>query len=276
VTDGRVILADWHWRWDVGSVLLLFGALYFRGWTRLRRKGGAANSSHLFFYVLALSAIACALLSPLDDLASYLLVAHMAQHELLMMFAPPLILLAKPAPILLWGLPEVPRIQVGQLLTHPSFMRRALNLMTQLPVAWSLYVVNLWTWHHPLLYQAALENPWIHDLEHIMFFLAGLLFWWPLLRPVSEPAPIENGRRILYLFLAATQDTVLAGLIGLSPAVLYPHYEAAKRLWGLTPLQDQMGGGLVMFAVGNVTYLIAILCVVNALLSKRATHRSPR
>jgi cytochrome c oxidase assembly factor CtaG len=276
VADGDNVLTDWHWRLDVGSILLLFGTLYLRGWTRLRKKGGDAKCFHLLFYTLALGFIACALLSPLDDLASYLLVAHMAQHELLMMLAPPLILLAKPAPILLWGLPRFPRTEAGHLLTRPFWLRRALDFVTRMPVAWCVYVVNLWAWHHPVLYEAALKTEWIHDLEHIMFFLAGLIFWWPVLRPASRPAPIEDGRRILYLFLAATQDTALAGLIGLWPVILYPHYEASIRIWGLTPLQDQVGGGLVMFAAGNLTYLVAILCVINALLSERTKDRPAR
>src|ERR671914_282554 len=106
VAAGDNLLTDWLWRWDVAFVLLLFGALYVRGWLRLKSLGGEIKLSELIFYALALSAIAVALLSPIDALASSLLIAHMAQHELLMMVAPPLILLAHPVPVLLWGLAE--------------------------------------------------------------------------------------------------------------------------------------------------------------------------
>jgi hypothetical protein len=71
---GDNVLTDWHWRWDVTFVLFIFGTVYLRGWTRLRKIGGKAKLSQLGFYVLALSAIGCALLSPIDDLASYLLI----------------------------------------------------------------------------------------------------------------------------------------------------------------------------------------------------------
>ncbi len=111
VAAGDNVLTDWHWRWDVISVLFIFGTFYLRGWLRLRRIGGEANLFQLIFYALALSAIGCALLSPLDGLASYLLIAHMAQHELLMMLAPPLILLANPVPVLMWGLSGSSRLQ---------------------------------------------------------------------------------------------------------------------------------------------------------------------
>ncbi|MBI4527751.1 MAG: cytochrome c oxidase assembly protein [Deltaproteobacteria bacterium] len=274
VAAGHTVLTDWHWRWDVISVLVVFGALYTRGWVRLGKMGGEAKVCQLVFYALALGAIGCALLSPIDELASYLLIAHMVQHELLMMLAPPLILLANPVPILLWGLGGSPRLQAGNLLARHSVIRSARDFLGRMPIAWSLYVVNLWAWHYPAFYEAALRNEWIHDVEHILFFLTALFFWWPVIRPVSRPAPIQDGVRILYLFLAATQDALLSGLIALSTSILYPHYETALRLWDLTPREDQIGGGIVMFAVGSTTYLIAILFLVNALLGEGRRKRS--
>jgi putative membrane protein len=276
IASGEDVLMDWHWRWDVISVLVLFGTLYLRGWLQLRKIGGEPEASHLVFYVLALAAIGVALLSPIDELAGYLLIAHMIQHELLMMVAPPLILLARPVPVLLWGLGASSRIKIGDLLTQHSPIRRARDFLGRMPVAWSLYVVNLWAWHHPVFYQAALRDEWIHDTEHMLFFLTALLFWWPIVEPASRVAPVQAGLRILYLFLAATQDTALSGLIALSPTVLYPHYETALRLWDLTPKEDQIGGGIVMFAFGNVAYLTAILVVVYVMLGDGKRKRLPK
>jgi putative membrane protein len=276
IAAGDNILTGWHWRWDVGLVLVLFGALYLRGWMRLRKAGGEVKAWQLLFYALALSAIGCALLSPIDELASYLLIAHMVQHELLMMVAPPLILPANPVPVLLWGFAKSSRLQAAGLLTRSSLLRRLRDFLGWMPVAWSIYVVNLWVWHYPPFYEAALRDPWIHDLEHILFFLTALVFWWPVIRPVSRPAAIQGAVRIFYLFLAATQDAVLAGLIALSSKILYPHYETTLRLWELTPRQDQIGGGLVMFGVGSLTYLIAILALVNALLGVAKGERSTK
>jgi len=276
IAAGDKVLTDWHWRWDVIFVLLVFGALYVRGWLRLRKMGGDAKVSQLVFYALALGAISFALLSPLDDLASYLLIAHMVQHELLMMLAPPLILLGNPVAVLMWGLGGGARLQAGHLLTRHSALRRVRDLLSWMPVAWSFFVVNLWAWHHPVLYEAALRYPRIHDLEHILFFLTALVFWWPVIRPISRPAPVQDAIRILYLFLAATQDALLSGLIALSSKILYPHYETALRLWDLTPWEDQIGGGIVMFGVGSMTYLVAILVLVNALLGERRHKRSTK
>src|SRR5918999_1146877 len=124
VAVGADILIDRHWRWDVGFVLAFFAGLYLRGWIRLRKIGGEAGAPQLLFYTLALGAVACALLSPIDELASYLLIAHMVQHELLMMVAPPLILLANPVPVLLWGFGERWRLQAGSLLARNSIVRQ--------------------------------------------------------------------------------------------------------------------------------------------------------
>jgi putative membrane protein len=267
------VVAGWRWRWDVGLVLILFGTLYVRGWLRLRR-GGEGGVSELCFYLAALAAIACALLSPIDTLSSYLLIAHMVQHELLMMIAAPLILLANPVPALFWGLGRNARLRAAYFLSRESATRRVRDFVGSMPVAWCVYVGSLWAWHYPALYEAALRNRWIHDLEHILFFLTALLFWWPIIRPASRPAPIQDGLRILYLFLAATQDAVLSGLIALSDRILYPHYETAQRLWGLTPREDQIGGGIVMFGVGSTTYLVAVLVLVNALLGGGRRKRS--
>jgi putative membrane protein len=276
IATGDSVLTDWHWRWDVGSVLVFFGTLYILGWLRLRKMGGEAKLNQLIFYAVALGAIGCALLSPLDDLASYLLIAHMVQHELLMMLAPPLILLANPVPVLLWGLGESSRLEAGNLLTRHAVIRRMRDFLGWMPIAWSLYVANLWAWHHPVLYQAALEDPWIHDIEHILFFLTALVFWWPIINPSSRATPVQYGVRILYLFFAAAQDTVLSGLIAFSREVLYPHYETALRLWDLTPREDQIGGALVMFGAGSLTYLVSILVLVNALLGEGGRKSSTK
>jgi cytochrome c oxidase assembly factor CtaG len=271
--DGGV-LAAWHWRWDVISVLIFFAILYVRGWARLRTSHGEATVWHLGLYFLALLAIAIALLSPLDALASYLLIAHMLQHQLLMMAAAPLILLANPVPTLLWGFSQSFGFSAGHLLARRSSLGRLRDFVGWMPVAWGIYVVNLWVWHYPPAYEAALRNTMIHDLEHILFFLTALVFWWPAIRPVSRPAPVRDGARILYLFLAATQDALLAGLIALSSRILYPHYETVSRLWDLTPQEDQIGGGIVMFGVGSTIYALAILFVVNALLGPGRRKRS--
>lgn len=188
------------------------------------------------------------------------------QHLLLLMIAPLFFLLANPLAAFLWGLPKRIRLSVGRYLTRSSRFRLALWALTLMPVTWSLYVINLWAWHHPVLYQMALKNNWIHDLQHLLFFFTALLFWWPIV----DPAPrlhglICYGFRIVYLITATLQNTLLGMAISLPERVLYPFYAAVPKMRDLSPINDQALGGGIMWVSGHM-YLIPILVLVARML----------
>lgn len=262
--DLKAFLASSNWQPEVTLVVGVMGALYAGGWWRLRRRGSrTATRWQLALYLGGLATVCLALLSPINSLASVLFFVHMVQHELLTMVAAPLLLLANPLAAFLWALPRRPRQQVGRLLTRGALLRRGLRAVTWMPVAWIVFVVNLWAWHHPAAYQVALRNALIHDLEHLAFFGTALLFWWPVINPAPRVrGHVHYGLRILYVLLAAGQDTLLAGLIGLADRVLYPYYTAVPRLWGLSPLDDQAWGGAIMWVTGSAIYTTAILLLV--------------
>lgn len=274
---GLTLLAPWSWRPDVILVVAALAGAYLVGWRRLRRRGyrRLARGWRLALYLTGLGTVGLALLSPIDHWASWMFTFHMAQHLLLNMMAPPLLLLANPFPVVLWGLPARARPRVGRLLTRRTPVRRALRALTLLPVAWLVHVGTLWAWHLPVAYQAALEHELIHDLEHLTFFGTGLLFWWR----VVNPAPRLHGRphagHILYLLAATAQNTALGALIGLTGRVLYPYYIATPRLWGFTPLDDQALAGGLMWGSGHM-YLIPILVLIARMLGaeERARQRA--
>src|SRR5262249_38208765 len=160
--------------------LLCVGTLYGRGWRHLGRVGHPPPRWRLALYELGLVAIAAALLSPIDDLADELFPVHMVQHLLLTMLAAPLVLLGNPLPGVLWGVPRSVRRWVASPLTTGARFRIALGVLTSLPVAWLVYVTDLWAWHMPLLYQLALRHEAVHVVEHAAFFTTSLLFWWPI------------------------------------------------------------------------------------------------
>lgn len=213
-----------------------------------------------------------ALLSPVDQLASLLFSMHMVQHLLLTMLAPPLLLLANPFPVVLWGLPARVRLRLGRLLTRRTPVRRALRALTLLPVAWVVYVGTLWVWHLPVAYQAALEHELVHNLEHLAFFGTGLLFWWRIINPAPRLHGRPHAGHILYLLAATAQNTALGALIGLTERLLYPYYAATPRLWGLTPLDDQALAGGIMWGSGHM-YLIPILVLVARMLGSEERGR---
>ena len=168
----------WSWRPEILIPLALLGAAFTIGWWRLSRCSANRLTPWRVTAALGgLTSIALALLSPLDRLAHALFLAHMAKHMVIMMVAPPLLLLADPLPVQVWGLPRRVRLGVGKLLGAGAPLRRALQVLTWMPVAWLVFTFTLWVWHLPAVYDAAAGDAHLHDLEHLAFFWAGVLFW---------------------------------------------------------------------------------------------------
>lgn len=253
----------WDWRVDILLFLVLATGLYLTGWLRLRRQAqGAAAVSGLALYLGGMAALVTALVSPVDRLAAERLSMHMVQHVLLLMAAPLGILLANPFAAVVWGLPACVRDRFAALFREGRPVRSALSALTFMPVAWTLYVANLWAWHHPALYQAALRHWWLHDFEHWLFFATAVLFWWPVVNaaPLFRPGrPL--GARVVYLLAATLQNTLLGMAIALPERVLYPFYAAVPVLEALSPVQDQALGGGIMWVSGHM-YLIPLLVLV--------------
>jgi cytochrome c oxidase assembly factor CtaG len=199
---------------------------------------------------------------------------HMVQHEILIMVAPPLLLLADPLPVLLWGLPRNFRLSVRHLLARGAPVRQLLHVATWMPIAWGIYVVTLWIWHIPAAYETALRNHLVHDLEHLTLFGTALLFWWPIVNPAPRlHGQIAYGFRILYIIAAAFQTVALGFVIAVTERVLYPFYTAAPRPWRLSPLDDQAFGGAIM-SEAAMMFLIPLLVLVTRWLNdeERRTH----
>ncbi len=267
------IAGQWQWRPEVLLPVGLAAALYLRGARRLRRAHPARSVAARWraaCYLGGAGAIVIALCSPLELLAELSFSAHMIQHQLLLMVAPPLLLLGEPFPSLVWGLPPRLRPVVGAVVARPGPVRAALRRLTWMPVAGALYTLVLWGWHYPRFYEAALGRPWLHDLEHLTFFAAAILFWWPIVNPAPRLRRLGTGMlygvRIGYLILATAQNTLLGAVLGLAERVLYPSYAAAPRLLdGWSPVDDQAFGGGVMWS-GSHMFLIGVLVLLHRAL----------
>lgn len=263
---------SWNVRPEILGPLALAAGLYTVGWRRLggREPGGRAR---LALALGGLLAVAVALLSPLDALAHRLFVAHMVQHMLLIAVAAPALLLADPYPALLWALPRGARGLAQRWLRRDAAAGRAWRALTPMPAAWACYMLVLWLWHLPDAYDAALGDRLLHDLEHASFFGAALLFWWP----VIHPAPRFRRRAsdvagIVYLVLAAFQTAALGLLLTLTPAALYAFYADAPRPPGFDALDDQVWGGVVMWGVGGLVDMIAVLALVHRAMGPSPTR----
>jgi len=261
----KAALGPWSFRLDVSAVVLLFSLGYLIGWRRLKkRRSRSGETLELGLYLASQAALSIAILSPLDRLGASLFTAHMIQHELLMMVAAPLLLLSNPLPVFLWSLPRDLRLRLGGLLTRDALLRRCLRGVTRMTVALPLYLVLFWSWHYPPVFESALRSGLIHDLQHLSFFLIGVIFWWPIINPAPRVhGPIPFGFRIFYVVAAAlpTMLPVMA-LALLAQRVLYPYYAAAPRPWGIAALQDQTHGWATMGLVEGAVYLSTILLLV--------------
>lgn len=239
--------------WNLDPVLVLgiaaFTGLYFYALGPLRRRHGwseTVSRAHVAYFVAGTLVFALALISPLDTLGDdYLFSAHMVQHMLIAVVAPPLWLLGTPE----WMLAPLFRrrsvLAVARLLTHPA-------------VAFALFNGDLWLWHLPVLYDATLENEAVHIFEHLTFVATAVLFWAPVIcayRPLRQLSP---GAAVLYLFVACQPMVALGALLTFSAAPLYQPYVEAPHIWGSTPLGDQQLGGLIMWLPTNIPYVIAL------------------
>jgi putative membrane protein len=204
-----------------------------------------------------MAALAIALISPVDALGEALFSGHMLQHELLMVAAAPLLVLAHPAPALLWGLPFQARRVMGKAAKTP-FVSRTFHYLTQPIHAWWLHAIALWVWHAPVLFMATLRSDWIHTAQHLSFFISALCFWWALFQTRRRA---EFGYGVFFLFTTAVHTGILGALMTFSPKVIYSVYAATAPIWGLTPLEDQQLGGLIMWLPAGIAYMAAALAL---------------
>ena len=233
----------------------LAALLYGRGAVVMSRSWPAWRS---VCFALGLVAILLALASPIDRLVTELFSVHMVQHMLLTVVGAPLLMLGAPVRPLAQGLPMSVRRYVLRPLAANRMLRWILHLLRLPLVAAALYVVGLYFWHIPVLYDAAVENYGLHVVEHLYFLASALLFWSCVIDPEPFRSPLPYPARIVYLLLAgAAQNTILGGLLAFSSRLLYAHYEGRPEAFGLAAITDQRLGGAIMWVPGDVIFLVA-------------------
>lgn len=254
------------WSWEPGVVipLAITMVLYGVGWWR------AAKNSHnrvpfgkcrTASFLAGWTALFIALVSPLHKLGAVLFAAHMAQHELLMLIAAPLLVMGQPLVPFLWALPMRWRTKLGSAVKVRAFSA-AWRAITGALVVWIIHFVVLWSWHIPALYQATLDNEGIHALQHISFLGAALLFWWTLIH--GRYGRGSYGMGLLYVFTTALHSSILGALLTFTQQVWYPLYDGRTTPWHLTAIEDQQLGGLIMWIPGGVVFIVVGLAMLAA------------
>ncbi len=244
----------------IGSLAL--GAMY--EWRARQAAMSAVDGAHagspttaqraMFFGALAI--LLATLNGPLHDLSdTYLFSAHMVQHLVLELVVPPLLIAGTPG----WML---------RPLLRPRGVRRLAEVALTPISCFAIFNVVLSAWHLPPLYNFALEVHPVHIVQHLMFLSASVVMWWPLLSPLPELPRLSYPGQMLYCFLMTLPMSIVAVYITMADRVLYPLYAIAPRVIGISPLEDQRYGGLIMWIPGGMFFYL-VMSVVFWMWSRR-------
>ena len=240
-----ILAAILWWRWAVGRVNATHPA------NPVPRRRTVA-------FVGGMAAIAVALMSGIDRYDTTLFSVHMVQHILLTLVAAPLIALSAPITLTL----RLASSGTRRRWILPFLHSRVMRVLSFPVVAWVLFAAVMWGTHFSPLFDAALEDPVVHDLEHGLYLITALLFWWPAVALDPAPWRMTHPIRALYTFLQMTQNTFLSVVLLNAQTVLYPHYATLVRTWGPSPLVDQQISAGIMWIAGDLIFLTAIMAII--------------
>ena len=222
---------SWYSAWDEVGVLVLVGGAY--AWAASRY---AVPTIRRCAFGAGLLIALAAVVTPLATLSlHYFLWAHLLQNVALAEWAPALLVV---------GLSPV----LARALSRPSSVQVLVAPYVALPVWLAVYGV----WHVPALYDAGLRHRLVWDVEHLSYVVAGCLLWWSVFQDV--PRKLSAGARSAYLFGAFVLASPLGLVLALLPSPIYAFYEQADRLWGVSPLEDQQLGGVLMAVSEGVLF----------------------
>ena len=218
--------------------LLLVAGLYGTRVRTLGREGRPPPTWRQVCFYGGLVVMLVALVGPLDDLSQELLVAHMGEHLLLGDVATLLLVLGLTGPLLA----PVLRIRFFdglRVLAHPL-------------IALPLWAIDLYVWHTPALYQAALHHDIVHAVQHGCFVFFGANMWMPLFGPLPKPAWFGTVGKLGYIVAVRLAGAILGNVLIWSGTVFYPAYAAGEAAHGISPLRDQGAAGVLMMVEGSL------------------------
>jgi cytochrome c oxidase assembly factor CtaG len=229
--DGRVSPYTWHLHWSVVLVIAALLAAYH--WSQ--RRFPAENRRRVAFD-LGVLLLLLVYVTPIETIAlHYLLCIHLLQNVVTAEWAPGLMVYGL-APALA---SRITRGCVLAVLTHPA-------------LALPLWLGTYFVWHFPPIYDAALRRPdSLLHLEHLTYFIAGALMWWPIIH-----GRYSDGVKALYLFAAFVLAAPLGLLLALLPDPVYDFYKDAPQLWGLSDLADQQIAGVTMAVEQAIVFFV--------------------
>jgi putative membrane protein len=231
---------------------LVAAAFYTRRVLTLRDRGTPVPGWRIALFATGILTLLVAFVSPVHALGERMFSLHMLQHVLLGDLAPLALLGGLTGPILRPALRWLYRFR---FLANP---------LVALPV----WAVNLYAWHLPFLYDAALRHDLVHALEHFCFFTGGLIMWLPVVETLPAPEWFGTGAKLGYIAVVRIVETILGNIFFWSGTVFYTVYAHQNRLWGMSALEDQGLAGGVMMIEGSIVTLVALAWLFLRLASE--------
>jgi cytochrome c oxidase assembly factor CtaG len=269
--EAQSILKEWSPPIFINVAIALTAICYLRGWMTLRR-----SSPELFppwrlgAFLASMFSLWIAIGSPLSAFDEASLTVHMIQHILLMLVVPPLVLLGAPSLPFLHALPQVfVRTTLGPFLRWPPVQSTG-RFLTHPVVCWITAAAALIGWHAPSAFELALRSDAWHEVEHACFLSTSILFWWPVVQPFPSEARWPRWSIPLYLFLGTLPGGALGAFLAFCDRVIYSSYNEAPSLFGITPLQDQVFAGALMWVFGLFVCMVPAVFITLKLLSPHA------
>ena len=240
----------WHGHPDVLLGLALFEGAYLLGVGPIRERYRLADEVQplqVATFTLGVLVIFVALISPLHELSDrYLFSAHMLQHVLLTLVAPPLLILGTPD----W---------LFRRLVRPDWVFRVARTVTHPVAAFAIFSVTFSVWHIPALYNLSVTNHGVHVGEHLLFMSTAAIMWWPLTSTMPELPRLSYPMQIVYLFLLSIGQIILFAPITFSREPLYQWYVEAPSIWPLSTVVDQQIGAIIMKIGGGAIFMALII-----------------
>jgi putative membrane protein len=255
--DGRQPAPSYLTGWDPFGLLLVavLACAYASGMRRLPDQpyGAQLRTRAALLFWAGWGALVAAF--ALESLSGLSFAAHMIQHEILMLLAAPLLVLSRPHGVLIWGLPKK-MARVVVIAAASRSVRRTVAALCAPFAAWLLHAIALWIWHVPPAFEATLTSEPLHWLQHASFFLSAVIFWHSVLMP--GPQSGRAGAALLSIFTTAVHTSLLGALLTFSSTSWYPTYQGFS---GLTAIEDQQLGGLVMWVPGGAVFLASGMAI---------------
>ena len=264
---GAPPVPDELWRnWNLDPVLiaalLVIAGAYGLGVSRQRAAERPAPWQLLSFYA-GWSVLALALISPLCSLSVALFAARVGQHMALTLVAAPLIVLGRPVHVMAELFPAYSDAVLRAASARP---------LGRASLSFALFTGLLWLWHAPGPYAATFSSAVLYWTMHVTLIGSALMLWRVLLDTSSAGAL----RGLACSFASTMQMSLLGALLTFASRPVYAPHLATTWPWGLSPLDDQQLGGLIMWVPGCTVLPAAGVFCAGVWLARFETARPLR